>query len=130
MACFQSSLIAEKVREADSLGRADWMLREPLIFQSDLIGLLIVPSGFICDFASVPRLPVAFWLTGDTAHASAVVHDYLCRVSIPNGDVTWRQAADVFDEAMKAEGVSSWRRFLMRWAVTGADPANKWEDPQ
>jgi hypothetical protein len=130
MAGFQSSLVAEKVDEAESLGRAEWRLRDPLIFESALIGLLIVPAGFVCDFASVPRLPLAFMLAGDTAHASAVVHDYLCRVWIPRGDITWREAADVFDEAMKSEGVPGWRRMLMRLAVTGADPENKWEQPE
>jgi hypothetical protein len=122
-----------EVRLADPLangGTGQWELTAPLVYESDMAGRIEVPVGFSTDFASVPRLPLAFMLAGDTAHASAVVHDYLCRVWIPRGDITWREAADVFDEAMQSEGVPGWRRMLMRWAVTGADPANKWEQPE
>jgi hypothetical protein len=124
---FQNNLVAEKIAEANSGGRAEWRLREDLIYQSELVGLIIVPAGYETDFASVPRLPLAYWLTGDTAHASAVVHDYLCSVRFTRGDITWRAAAEVFDEAMKCEGVPAWRRWLMVNGVMGADPANKTE---
>jgi hypothetical protein len=70
----------------------------------------------------VPRVPRAYWLTGDTAHKSAVIHDYLVSVWMPRLRITWREAAMVFDECMKHEGVPAWRRKLMTWAVMGADP--------
>lgn len=122
---FLTDLVVEKLSEGDSNGRATWMLREALEYRSQLIGMVIVPAGFTTDFASVPRAPLAYWLTGDTAHGSAVVHDYLCRVLVPLGRITWSRAADVFGEAMKHEGVPAWRRWLMRMAVVGADPANR-----
>jgi len=50
-------------------------------------------------------------------------------VWITAGYISWRAAADVFYEAMGHEGVPGWRRYLMRMAVIGADPANKWEQP-
>jgi hypothetical protein len=126
---FQNHLVAEKIGEAGSTGRAEWRLREDLIYQSELIGLLIVPAGYETDFASVPRAPLVYWLTGDTAHASAVVHDYLCSVLYPLGSITWRGAADVFREAMISEGTPAWRRWIMYEAVVGADPANQWKEP-
>lgn len=130
MAAFRTQLSAVKIAEAGSHGRAMWRLLDPLKFRSDLIGLIEVPAGFETDFASVPRAPLAFWLTGDTAHASAVVHDYLCRVWYPACRISWAVAADVFGEAMRAEGVPAWRRALMRWAVRQADPARatEWGD--
>jgi len=55
-----------------------WRLLAPLRYQSAVLGTLIeVPTGFLTDFASVPRLPLAYLLAGDTAHEAAVIHDFL-----------------------------------------------------
>jgi len=73
---------------------------------------LTVPAGYVTDFASVPRLPLAYLLAGNTAQASAVVHDFLYEMKAPRA---W--ADDVFAAAMEAEGVAAWRRGLMWSAV-------------
>lgn len=114
---FLTDLKAEKVHEVDGLGRANWRLLAPLVYSSRLRGLIVVPKGFKTDFASVPRLPLAYALTGDTAHASAVVHDYLCRITFQDCEITWAEAARVFKEAMKHEGVPGWRRQMMYLGV-------------
>lgn len=101
-------------------GRCIWRLDKPLVYQSDLMGEITVPSGFEHDSASVPRMPVVWWLAGDTAHAAAVVHDYLyaCRGNLPDGRVYDRQQADrVFLEAMSCSEVPAWRARVMYWAV-------------
>jgi hypothetical protein len=72
-----------------------------------------VPAGFVTDFASVPRVPVAFWLFGDTAHAAAVVHDWLYSTEIFPKDT----ADSVFYEAMRASGIGFWRARFMYWGV-------------
>lgn len=73
---------------------------------------LIVPAGFKTDFASVPRLPIAYSVFGNTAHKSAVLHDWLYTKS------AGREYADkAFLAAMKAEGISAWRRWAMYTAV-------------
>lgn len=114
---FLTELTATKVKEAHSTGRARWKLLCELAYNSKIHGLIIVPTGYVTDFASVPRLPGAYWLTGDTAHASAVVHDYLCSVEYVAKRITWSKAADVFEEAMRHEKVPAWRRKLMAWGV-------------
>lgn len=114
---FLTPLEAVKIHEADGLDRANWRLLAPLVYVSQRRGLIVVPKGFKTDFASVPRLPLAYALTGDTAHASAVVHDYLCRIYYPECKITWADAARVFLEAMKHEKVPAWRRTLMYWGV-------------
>ncbi len=113
---FDTELSTTKIKEADGLGRARWRLNAPLVYESTLVGTVVVPDGFETDFASVPRLPLAYLFTGDSAHASAVVHDYLV------GVMNWQLAAKVFREAMEAEGVPGWRRWMMYWAVRLADP--------
>lgn len=125
---FLTTLTTTKVREASSHGRAGWKLLVDLAYHSRVHGMFIVPAGFVTDFASVPRMPFAFWLTGDTAHAAATLHDYLVRMYYPQCKLSWAQCADIFAEAMKDEGVPAWRRIIMAWAVRQADPANTWEE--
>lgn len=96
------------------IGEDEWALDAPLVYNSDVANMIIrVPNGFVTDFASVPRLPLAYLLTGDTAHKAAVIHDYLYRskkISRKNADL-------VFLEAMKETGIPMWRRYSMFLAV-------------
>lgn len=87
-----------------------WTILQPLIYESDVASqVFIVPEGFVTDFASVPRIPLAFLLTGDSAHEAAVVHDYLY-----SRDVVPRLLADrVFEEAAKVTGEPGWKSWLM-----------------
>lgn len=83
-----------------------------LVYDSEILNQTItVPAGFVTDFASVPRLPGAYWIAGGKASKAAVIHDYLYRNKI----CTRKQADDVFYEAMKVSGQAWWRRSLM-WA--------------
>lgn len=93
-------------------GSGQKRLLEPLVFESLVAKqIFIVPAGFVTDLASVPRLPVVFWLTGAAADTAAVVHDYL----YSTGRVPRAMADAVFREASAVEGVPGWRRWLM-WA--------------
>ena len=107
MSKFITALVTRRV------GSERAVLEQPLQYESEKIGRVVVPAGFETDFASVPRLPVMYWLTGDTAHEAAVVHDYLYSTGIVS-----RSTADaVFLEAMAAMNVPSWRRVAMWIAV-------------
>jgi hypothetical protein len=113
MAYFTHALLAEKIEEPRG-GRAKWRLHEDLVMWSHILQKYItVPAGFVTDFASVPRLPFIYAMTGDTAHASAVIHDWLIREE----KMDWPTAALVFREAMESESVPAWRRWLMYQAV-------------
>lgn len=84
-----------------------WRLLADLAFSSDVLDrLVIVPKGFETDFASVPRIPVAFWLFGGVAQEAAVVHDHL----YSTGACSRKLADEVFAEASAACGVPAWRR--------------------
>jgi hypothetical protein len=109
---FHSTLRVTLVTMAD--GSTRWRIDEPLTFESATAGqTFTVPAGFVTDFASVPRLPLAYLLTGDTAHAPAVVHDWL----YVTRKVDRKTADAVFLEAMEETGVPWWRRRLMWIAV-------------
>ena len=100
-----------------------WELVEALYYRSDLLGrTIVVPPGFKTDLASVPRLPLVFWLTGDTSQAAAVVHDYL----YDSREVSRKMADDILREASAVTGVPGWRRFLM-WAGVRLGGASRYD---
>lgn len=49
-----------------------WELVEPYKFNG-----FTIPSGFVTDFDSIPRLPVAFDYFKGRTRAAALIHDYL-----------------------------------------------------
>lgn len=89
-----------------------WQLNEDFHYKSDVLGELVcVPKGFVTDFASVPRLPVIWWLFGGIAKRPAVIHDYLYSCK----DVSRSQADAVLKEAMEANG-DGWFNRSAFWA--------------
>lgn len=120
---FRSELRTEFVDDCDD------RLTAPLVFYSESLDREItVPAGFETDYASVPRLPFAYWLAGGTARKAAVVHDWLYR----RGGSTRAEADTVFREAMAASG-QPWLRRSAMWAAvrlfgwTAYDPASTGE---
>ncbi len=91
----------------------EWVLSSPLAYDSDLAEqIIVVPFGFSTDFASVPRLPLAYLLFGGVVTEPAVIHDYL----YATGCLPRRMADAVLLEAMETIGVPAWRRWPM-WAA-------------
>jgi hypothetical protein len=90
---------------------AHWALDQPLTYTGKR-DTFVVPSGFVTDFVSVPRLLT--WLLpryGDYTRA-AILHDYLWT----RDDVTKADADGLFRRAMRELGVSVPRRWMM-WAA-------------
>jgi hypothetical protein len=99
---------------AEHLSGKWWRLTEPLIFCSEVADIIIrTPAGFVTDFASVPRLPLAYWLFGSRANRPAVTHDDLYR----SGMLTRKMADRIFLEAMKTEGYRIPTRYTMYGVV-------------
>ena len=89
-----------------------WKLDSPLIYESDLLGLIEVPEGFETDLASVPRVPFVYMMWGGKAHREGVLHDYLFRIdSVPLA--SYSQANKVFFEAMTVRGKPDYVRYPM-----------------
>lgn len=101
-----------------------WRVAAEFRYDSAVAGCrFIIPEGFVTDLASVPRLPLAWLLAGDTARKAGLVHDFAYSVHLP-GD---RELADrVFREAMAVEGVPAWRRWVM-WAAVRACGRSRWD---
>ena len=122
MSHFVTDLDVRKLaRDPSADKRGTRQLLAPLVYCSDLLGReIVVPTGFVTDFASVPRIPVAYLLTGGCAERAAVVHDWFYTTH----EVDRATADAVFHEAILAEGEPRWRAWLM-WAgvrIGGAGP--------
>ena len=112
MSKFLTELDVKLVSDATNSGRGTWQLLSPLEYQSDVAGrTFIVPVGFQTDFASVPRVALAFALCGDSAHAASVIHDAIYTFHWVPRDV----ADAVLREAALVSGVPKWRAALL-WA--------------
>lgn len=127
MSAFLTELDVQLVSDATNSGRGTWRLLSPLEYQSDVAGqTFVVPAGSLTDFASVPRVMIAFLLTGDTAHEASALHDWLYGTHPVS-----RSVADaVLREAALVTGVPAWRAWML-WAGVriggggshwGADP--------
>lgn len=121
-----SGRFLSKLSGVESENDRTFTLDQAFLYYSDVTGRVIkVPAGFVTDFASVPRVPLAYLLAGDTAKWAAVIHDYLYQAKPGNPDHVAKDVADsVFLEAMEASGQPKWRRTAMYWAVRlfGGEP--------
>lgn len=91
-----------------------WVLLSDLVYQSKLLQTVItVPKGFHTDFASVPRLPIAYWFFGNRAHHESVPHDWIYQTHC----FTKKEADRVFLEAMIVRNKSWFIRQPMYRAV-------------
>jgi hypothetical protein len=107
------------------LDQERWQLEGPMLYESDLIhDHILVPAGFITDFASVPRIPFAYLLTGNKAQAPAVVHDWLYSTQKFTRDV----ADDILHEAILASGYSRFTAWIM-WAGVRMGGWVAWKKP-
>ena len=111
----------------------DWItdklfkLSSNLEYQSEILGgKIIIPKGFVTDFASVPRIPIIYMLFGDRAHHESVPHDFLYQThqadvytneSVAKVCVSKSMADKVFLEAMKARGKSNFIAKFMYFGV-------------
>lgn len=68
-----------------------------------------MPHGFVSDLASVPRVPLVFWLFEGRAREPAVVHDWL----YVSGLTSRADADAVFYEGARAVGVP----WVVAWSM-------------
>ncbi len=88
-----------------------WRLTKPLMY-FHRTGTIVVPTGFLTDLDSVPRIPVVYAAFKGRAVKSAVVHDYLYETQ--RGKAF---ADSIFLDAMQHEGIPARWRYPIYWAV-------------
>ena len=100
------------------------MLFDDLEYEVNTTGeKIIVPAGFVTDYASIPLSVRQYFEVGGQAYQyPAIVHDWLYW-----SQTTTREEADrIFDEAMKDSGVGSVKRSTI-WAAVRAGGDSAWE---
>lgn len=76
------------------------------------LGGILIPKGFVTDFASVPQM--VWWLIPPHGKASmpSIVHDFMYQT--PSAHLlTRRQVDDIWFVLMKKSGVPTWQRYVM-----------------
>lgn len=91
-----------------------------VIFETDAGRIITAPKGYRTDFASVPRFFHRVIPPMGRHGKASIIHDWLCDESPKTTD--YREAADIFNQAMLALGVSNLRRKLMVAAVKLGGP--------
>lgn len=111
MAEFITKLDCELYNQDAAEYRGIWRLLGALIYKSDLLtSPIIVPSGFISDYVSIPRIPFIFDLLGDTSTEASVVHDWL--YDLESNDTDSRKLADqILLEACTVTGIPFYIRY-------------------
>lgn len=103
-----------------------WILLDDLSYSMGKSNIILtVPTGFVTDYASIPR---GFWGIAspqDVYSEAAVVHDYLYWTQ----SCTRKQADNIFYIAMKEASVNPFRRWFIYHAVRAAGQ-NSWDENQ
>lgn len=97
----------------EALDAVRWRTAETLVYEGGEGDVFTVPSGYVTDFATVPR--VAVWLIprfGNYTRA-AILHDWLLTDALPAGMVSARDADGIFRRVLRELGVPPSRRFVM-----------------
>lgn len=96
------------------------LVRKARYYSRVLDRWICIEAGYRSDMLSIPVafrrvFPRAGW-----GKRAAIVHDWLCD-NRPDW-CTSRQAAAVFAECLRLDGVPKWRRVAMVWAVRAFGP--------
>lgn len=78
-----------------------WLLRAPVVYRAGTGDTLVVPAGFVAEFAGVPRWFHRYLLPADAAAGPAIVQDYLYWTA----RCTRAESDGVFRRAMREQGV-------------------------
>lgn len=91
------------------LVRGKIVIQSTLVWRTDMLGDVNVPSGFVNNLASIPWF--VMWLFDKLGkhQRGAVLHDYLYR----RQKFTKRYSDKQFNLAMEQDGVARWRRNLI-----------------
>ena len=99
--------------KTDQTDRRTYKLLDDLVLADEEQRTIVVPAGFVTDFASIQVLHnaflfVLFALVSGYGNYAATVHDFL----YSEGRVNRKEADAVLYRALRAEGVARWRAYL------------------
>lgn len=103
------ALTPAEVREQSDDGSQLYKLSQPFVCVSEKFGTIVVPTLFVSNFASIPKL--ALWYLDDDAPEilfASIVHDYIYAREglLPERFFTRREADELLRESMLACGAT------------------------
>lgn len=103
-----------KLQTADS---GKWVLLEDLEFETKRGQKIIVPKGFVCDLASIPRILRPLFSVNGKHREAAILHDWLYykRGRVAFRSFTREQCDEIFYQEMRARQVGQLKARIM-WA--------------
>ena len=109
-----TTVMGQKLTPLDTrdLGGRRAEILSDFVYESDELGTITVPAGFVTDFHSIPR---GLWniLPPWDHKPAAVVHDFLYKEGEANGEPVNRGQADrTYNQILEDEGAPTWRRRL------------------
>lgn len=114
MSAFLSPVRMEILPPSQVKGRQKYRLLEPFVYDSNLLGRIEIPAGFLTDFASIPRILWRYLDPEDSAiQFASLVHDYLYFTQPCSREV----ADKVMVEAMEISGARWDQRVVAYRAV-------------
>lgn len=75
---------------------------------------ILIPKGFVTDFASIPSLFWSILPRWGKYGKAAVLHDYMYVTKV---GYTRKETDDIFRQAMLKLGTKPWKATVMYWAV-------------
>lgn len=112
MSTFTNELIVK------SFGKK-WELMESFYFyylNKDKKTIIVIPSGFITDFASTPRILYPLFPPIGKYNKATLMHDFLYSKKSNNYNLTRKQSDQFFLQSMEVLGVGK-KRYLMYCVV-------------
>lgn len=111
---------------SELLGRDHWIVTEPFVYYLDSLDsnlYVTVPTGFLTDGASVPRILWSVVPPWGGYGQSAVLHDYLCEFAlITNGHIRLpidrKRCDEIFIQSLDVLGVSKYKQCLLSSGVS------------
>jgi hypothetical protein len=94
-----------------------WTLHEPLVYIATDGTRIEIPSGFVTDLATVPRIFWSIFPTSWSYDPATVLHDYLLYSSEEKTQKDIDYANDMFEEAMYSVNVNKIQICVMMVAV-------------
>jgi len=108
---FHSPLVVTPLRDGKH-----WIVKNDLVYQDAGIEKpIVVPRGFVTDFASVPRSVWSIYPTTGPYTAAAVLHDYLYWKQDPQ--ISKKKSDNIFYDAMTSSGTPDATRNIFYNAV-------------
>ena len=106
---FLSDLVVKRIVGLNNV----WQLKEPLIYRKENLKI-IVPKGFIFDFASIPKL---FWNifspNGGRYDRASCLHDWLYATQC----LSRKESDWIFYLAMLDDRTPKWKAKIFYWGV-------------